>query len=100
MIPTANGGTGDATWTTLDGTGPTAFPDFPATAIAFDGDDGIFASNDWGVLRLPKGSTNWQVAGVGLPMVEVTDLKIAPAYGPRRLYAGTHGRNIWYLSLP
>lgn len=93
--PTANGGTGDATWTNLDGSGSTAFPDFPATSIASDPVMGIFASNDWGVLRLPVGSTNWQVAGTGLPMVEITDLKIIPA--SRRLYAATHGRSVWYL---
>ena len=95
--PTANGGLGDATWTSLDGTGGTAFPDFPATAIAWDPLFGLFASNDWGVMRLPLGSTNWQVAGAGLPMVEVTDLKIIPS--ARRLYAATHGRSIWYIQL-
>ena len=96
--PKANGGTGDATWTILDGSGPTAFPDFPATSIAFDGVGGLYVSNDWGVLRLPKGSPDWQVAGAGLPMVEVTNLQIVP--GARRLYAATHGRNVWYLTLP
>lgn len=95
--PTANGGLGDATWTNLDGSGGTAFPDFPATSITWDPLFGIFASNDWGVLRLPLGSTNWQVAGSGLPMVEITDLKIVP--GARRLYAATHGRSVWYLQL-
>ena len=95
--PTANGGLGDATWTSLDGSGSTAFPDFPATSIAWDPYLGIYASNDWGVMRLPIGSTNWQVAGAGLPMVEITHLVIVPQY--RRLYAATHGRSIWYLQL-
>jgi hypothetical protein len=93
--PTANGGLGDATWTSLDGSGGTAFPDFPATAVAWDPTLGLFVSNDWGVLRLPLKSSNWQVAGSGLPMVEVTDLKMIS--GARRLYASTHGRSIWYL---
>jgi hypothetical protein len=96
--PTANGGLGDATWTGLDGSGSAAFPDFPATAVTWDSLFGLFVSNDWGVLRLPKGSTNWQVAGSGLPMVEITDLKIVPSV--HRIYAGTHGRNIWYIDLP
>ncbi len=95
--PTGNGGLGDATWKNLDGSGATAFPDFPATSITFDPYFGIFASNDWGVLRLPLGSTNWQVAGTGLPMVEITHLVMVP--GARRLYAATHGRSIWYLQL-
>jgi hypothetical protein len=96
--PTANGGLGDATWTSLDGTGSTAFPDFPATSVTWDPLFGLFASNDWGVLRLPIGATNWQVAGSGLPMVEITDLKLVPSV--HRIYAGTHGRNIWYIDLP
>ncbi len=98
--PTANSGNGDATWTSLDGTGAMAFPDFPATAITFDGDGGLYVANDWGVLNRPKGSPDWQVAGTGLPMVEVTDLVIAPTVGPRRLFAATHGRNVWTLPLP
>ena len=85
----------DATWTSLDGAGATAFPDFPATSVAFDGAAGLFVSNDWGVMILPIGSANWTVPGTGLPMVEVTDLQIVPQY--RRLYAATHGRSIWQL---
>jgi hypothetical protein len=96
--PTANGGLGDATWTGLDGSGATAFPDFPATSIAHDTNGDLYVSNDWGVLRLPNGSPDWVVAGTGLPMVEVTDLKIVP--GARKLYAATHGRSAWQLTLP
>jgi hypothetical protein len=96
--PTANSGAGDATWTILDGSGSTAFPDFPATSIVHDALAGLYVSNDWGVLRLRNGSTNWQVAGSGLPMVEVTDLKLVP--GLHRLYAATHGRNVWFLTIP
>ena len=61
-------GAGTATWTNLDGSGATAFPDFPATGVAFDSVTGdLYASNDWGVLRLAHGSTDWEVAGTGLP---------------------------------
>jgi len=96
--PTANGGTGDATWTILDGSGATAFPDFPATSIAHDTNGDLYVSNDWGVLRLPNGSPDWEVAGTGLPMVEVAGLTIVP--GARKLYAATHGRSAWQLTLP
>ena len=92
--PTAN----DATWTSLDGSGASGFPDFPATAIAADSNGDLYVANDWGVLMLPNGLTSWQVAGTGLPMVEVTDLEIIP--GARKLYAATHGRSAWLLSLP
>jgi hypothetical protein len=95
-------GPSTATWTSLDGSGATAFPDFPATAIARDsvgaGNGDLYVSNDWGVLRLPNGSTNWEVAGTGLPNVEVAGLTIVP--GARILYAATHGRSAWKLKLP
>jgi hypothetical protein len=87
-----------ATWTNLDGSGGTMFPDFPATGIAADSNGDVFVSNDWGVLRLPNGSPDWEVAGTALPMVEVTGLNIVPS--ARLLYASTHGRGAWRLKLP
>ena len=96
---TYNPGAGTATWTNLDGLGMTAFPDFPATGVAFDSVTGdLYASNDWGVLRLASGSTSWVVAGTGLPNVEVAGLTIVPS--ARKLYAATHGRSAWQLTLP
>jgi hypothetical protein len=92
-------GAGTATWTNLDGSGLTAFPDFPATSIAFDSVKGdLYVSNDWGVLRRANGSSDWVVAGTGLPMVEVAGLTIVPS--ARKLYAATHGRSAWLLTLP
>ena len=88
----------DATWTSLDGSGATAFPDFPATSVVRDSNGDLYASNDWGVLRLPSGSADWEVAGTGLPMVEVNGLLIVPK--ARLLYAATHGRSAWVLKLP
>ena len=96
---TYNQGAGTATWTSLDGSGIGAFPDFPATAVAYDSDTGdLYGSNDWGVLRLASGSTSWVVAGTGLPNVEVAGLTIVPS--ARKLYAATHGRSAWQLTLP
>jgi hypothetical protein len=96
---TYNQGAGTATWTNLDSSGGPAFPDFPATGVAFDSVTGdLYVSNDWGVLRLPGGSSDWEVAGTGLPMVEVAGLTIAPS--ARKLYAATHGRSAWQLTLP
>jgi hypothetical protein len=95
---TYNQGTNDATWTKLDGSGATAFPDFPATDIVRDSNGDLYASNDFGVMRLANGSTDWVAAGTGLPMVEVAGLTIVPS--ARKLYAATHGRSAWQLSLP
>jgi hypothetical protein len=92
-------GVPSATWTNLDGAGAGEFPDFPATGIASDSVTGdLYASNDWGVLRLANGSTSWVVAGSGLPNVEVAGLTIVP--NARKLYAATHGRSAWQLTLP
>ncbi len=96
---TYNQGPGTATWTSLDGSGGTAFPDFPATSIAVDSVRGdLYVSNDWGVLRRANGSSDWVVAGTGLPNVEVAGLTIVPS--SRVLYAATHGRSAWKLTLP
>jgi hypothetical protein len=93
-----NPATPDATWTSLDTPGGTAFPDFPATGIARDSNGDLYVSNDFGVMVLANGSTSWATAGTGLPMVEVAGLTIVP--GARVLYAATHGRSAWKLTLP
>jgi hypothetical protein len=49
-------------------------------------------------LRLPHGSTIWVVAGTGLPNVEVAGLTIVPS--ARKLYAATHGRDPWQVTVP
>jgi hypothetical protein len=95
---TYNQGTGTATWTNLDGSGAQMFPDFPATAIAADSNGDLYAANDWGVLKRANGSSDWVVAGTGLPQVEVAGLTIVPI--SRVLYAATHGRSAWKLTLP
>jgi hypothetical protein len=95
---TYNQGAGTAAWTSLDNPGGTAFPDFPATDIVRDSNGDLYVSNDFGVMRLANGSTNWTTAGTGLPMVEVAGLTIVPS--SRILYAATHGRSAWKLTLP
>jgi hypothetical protein len=90
--------TPDATWTSLDNPGGTPFPDFPATDIVRDSNGDLYVSNDFGVMTLQNGSTSWATAGTGLPMVEVAGLTIVP--GSRVLYAATHGRSGWKLTLP
>jgi hypothetical protein len=95
---TYNPGLGTATWASRDNPGGTAFPDFPATDIVRDSNGDLYVSNDFGVMILANGSTSWATAGSGLPMVEVAGLTIVP--GSRLLYAATHGRSAWKLTLP
>ncbi len=90
---TFSGGT--ATWADISHN----LPDFPITSVVRDDATGdLYASSDFGVMTLANGSTTWSVAGSGLPMVEVPNLKIASS--ARLLYAATHGRSAWVLSLP
>jgi hypothetical protein len=91
---------GTATWTNLDGgTGPMG--DLPTTDLVRDDVTGdLYASTDFGVMMLPSGNGagSWVSAGAGLPNVEVAGLTIVP--GTRKLYAATHGRSAWVLTLP
>lgn len=86
---------GTATWTSLDG----SLGDVPITSLVRDDVTGdLYAANDFGVLRLPDGSSLWQRAGRGLPKVEVPNLSISTS--ARVLYAATHGRGAYVLRLP
>ena len=73
--------------------------DVPLRDMTYDpllGD--IYASGDWGILRLPGGATSWMDAGSALPQVATYNLSIQP--DARVLYAGTHGRGVYTLTLP
>ncbi len=85
-------------WSNLNGgTGPLG--DLPTTDIAYDAKTGdLYASTDFGVARLPFGTTSWVNAGTGLPAVEVASLELHSA--GRVLYAATHGRGAWMVRLP
>lgn len=95
---TYNPATSDATWSSLDG-GSGPIGDLPVTDLVRDDVTGdLYAATDFGVARLPNGTSTWIAAGSGLPMVEVIGLTIVPS--ARVLYAATHGRSAWQLTLP
>jgi hypothetical protein len=87
--------TSTATWTSLDGgTGPLG--DLPVTGLARDNSTGtLYAATDFGVLAYKGGS--WVPAAAGMPEVETTWVTINQS--THTLYAATHGRGIWSLSL-
>jgi hypothetical protein len=97
-------GTGTATWVDRSYN----LPDFPITGLVRDHVTGdLYAASDFGVMKLPNGTTTWAVAGTGLPGVEVAGLTIVSTERPegrrgtaRVLYAATHGRSAWSLPLP
>jgi hypothetical protein len=93
-----NPATGTATWTDLSGN----LGDLPITDVELDAPTGdLYASYDWGVLRLPAGGTNWVDADRGLPEVAIYELSQAniPGTSKRVIYAATHGRGGYRLIL-
>ena len=72
--------------------------DQPVTGVQYDAGTGdVYASTDFGVLRLPKGASSWEQAASGMPTVAVSGLTIS--HGGRVLYAATHGRSVYALRL-
>jgi hypothetical protein len=92
---TYNPATTAATWVDLS----YDLGDLPITDVARDDVSGdLYASSDFGVVRLVSGATTWIAAAPGMPNVEVAGLTIVS--GARRLYAATHGLGAWLLNLP
>jgi hypothetical protein len=86
---------GTATWTDRS----YDLADLPITDLVRDDNTGdLYAASDFGVMKLANGGSTWTEAGGGLPKVEVSALTIVP--NARLLYAATHGRSAWKLTLP
>jgi hypothetical protein len=91
---TYNTGTHTATWVNMDHN----LGDQPITGIALDSMTGdLFVSTDFGVDMLKSGGSQWVPAAGSLPPVAVYGLTIDS--NARVLYAATHGRSAWSLSL-
>jgi hypothetical protein len=84
-----------ATWTNIDHN----LGDEPITGIAYDSVTGdLFVSTDFAVNVLTPNSTTWVPAASGLPPVATYGLTFD--FVNRVLYAATHGRSAYSLSLP
>ncbi len=86
-----------ASWTSLDGSGAGAFPDVPSSSIKMLSDGSLVVGTDLGVVYQPAGGTTWYRLGTGLPLTTVMDVEVGP---DGYLYAATHGRGIWRISIP
>ena len=92
---TYNPNAGTATWTDRS----YDLADLPITDLVRDDKTGdLYAASDFGVMKLANGGSTWTEAGGSLPRVEVSALTIVP--NARLLYAATHGRSAWKLTLP
>jgi hypothetical protein len=87
-----------AMWTVLDNSNG-ALGDMPINSIVLDSlTNRLYVATDFGVLTQVVGkSGQWKPAAGGLPTVAVSGLTLDSAH--RMLYAATHGRAIWSLSL-
>lgn len=75
------------------------FGDMPVTDLVQDPvKKDLYASTDFGVMRLPFNTTSWLPVADGLPNVEVAGLTMAGK--DRTLYAASHGLAAWKLRLP
>ncbi|WP_269853317.1 glycosyl hydrolase [Streptomyces sp. RPT161] len=70
-------------------------PDVPANSVLALPGGGLVVATDLGVLYRAPHATRWQRVG-RLPAVAVLQVKLGP---DGRLYAATHGRGIWSISL-
>jgi hypothetical protein len=76
--------------------------DQPITDIAVDwATHNVYVSTDFGVFVSGSfATTDWGPAGTALPEVAVYGLTINLSAGSKVLYAATHGRSAWSLTLP
>lgn len=91
VFSTSNGGT---TWQNRTGN----LPNVPINCILFDTlTNYLLVGTDIGVYYTDADAINWKPYGLDMPAVYVLDLKIRES--TRRLYAGTHGRGVYSVSL-
>jgi photosystem II stability/assembly factor-like uncharacterized protein len=81
-------------WTDISGN----LPDIPVNDLIVIPDDGhIYIATDIGVYYSSDGGTNWDIAGIDLPNVVVTQLTYHQP--TNSMIAGTYGRGMHRLSL-
>lgn len=91
---------GGAHWTGIDGTGAGAFPDLPANSVVVDPVTGyIYVATDMGVFVTTDGGASWAPELTGFPDTVIDALVMHVDPTGRTLYAFTHGRGAWRVSL-
>ncbi len=93
IFKTTNAG---GSWTDISGN----LPNTPVNWLVADPDapNVIYAATDVGVQVTTNGGSSWTSLGNGLPRSSVLSLTFDRQH--RILYAGTHGRSMWSISLP
>jgi hypothetical protein len=93
---------GGASWQSLDGSGPTGIPDIPVHSIVVDPDDRqrLYLGTDLGVMVSIDGGQTWMTEETGFgPAVTMWLSLIRTPAGQKQLFAFTHGRGVWRVTL-
>ncbi|HEX7283370.1 MAG TPA: hypothetical protein VF239_15035 [Vicinamibacterales bacterium] len=91
-----------ATWQSLDGSGPTGVPDIPVHSIVVDPDDQqrLYLGTDLGVMVSIDAGRTWMTEETGFgPAVTMWLSLIRTPSGQKQLFAFTHGRGAWKVTL-
>ena len=84
-------------WQSRSGSGARQLPNVPVTAVKVDPGDGdtVYVGTTTGVYRTTDAGQTFDRFGDGLPLVEVTDLCVAPGAGSVKI--ATYGRGFWEI---
>ncbi|HEY0781063.1 MAG TPA: hypothetical protein VGE98_01305, partial [Thermoanaerobaculia bacterium] len=95
---------GGATWQGIDGRTPAgALPDLPVHTLAIDPrhPQRLYVGTDLGIFLSEDGGGSWAVEDAGFADVVTESLAVGQGPDGRpALYAFTHGRGAWRLTLP
>jgi uncharacterized protein (TIGR03437 family) len=92
---------GGASWASIDGFGAGALPDVPAHTVVVDpaNSSRLYVGTDLGVFVSIDGGGSWAVENTGFANVSTESLSVVNVGGVNWLYAFTHGRGAWRVSL-
>ncbi len=93
---------GGAAWQSIDGSGSTGVPDIPVHSLVVDPDDSqrLYIGTDLGVMVSIDGGRTWMTEETGFgPAVTMWLSLIRTPAGQKQLFAFTHGRGAWRVTL-
>jgi hypothetical protein len=90
-----------ASWTGIDGAGDTGIPDVPVHTIVVDPSNGqvLYVGTDIGVFVSLNGGSTWARENTGFANTVVESLSISSFGSNLALFAFTHGRGAWRVTL-
>ena len=92
---------GGATWAPIDGSGANSIPDVPVHTIVVDptNTSRLYIGTDIGVFVTVDGGANWARENTGFANVITEALALNTVGGNTSLFAFTHGRGVWRVTV-